>query len=69
MTFHRFAAPFAIALCLACAVAAYIAIRDRRDWWALAAPLLSPLGYIGFQVFLAQHTGERGAWFRVQSEA
>jgi hypothetical protein len=61
--------PNAIALSVACAIAAYIAIRDRRDWWALAAPLLSPIGYIGFHAFLAQHTGERGAWFRVQREA
>ena len=61
--------PNAIALCLACAVAAFVAIRDRRDWWALAAPLLSPLGYIGFQAYLGQHTGESGVWFRVQNEA
>ena len=63
------ARPNAIALCLACAVAAFIAIRERRDWWSLAAPLLSPVGYVSFHLFLAHHTGERGAWFRVQREA
>jgi hypothetical protein len=63
------ARPNALALCVACTVAAVIAIRERRTWIALAAPILSPLGYVGFQLFLAQHTGEREAWFRVQREA
>jgi len=61
--------PNALALVLACIVAAVIAIRERRDWWSLAAPLLSPMGYLGFQLFLAGHTGERLPWFRVQREA
>ena len=33
------------------------------------APLLAPLGWIAFQLFLAHQTGERGVWFRVQREA
>ncbi len=31
--------------------------------------LLAPIGFITFQVWLGQHTGEPGAWFRVQREA
>jgi hypothetical protein len=61
--------PNAIAVCAACAVAAWIAWRrhhDRRAWIALA---LSPLGAIAFQLFLWARTGDAGVWFRVQSEA
>jgi 4-amino-4-deoxy-L-arabinose transferase-like glycosyltransferase len=61
--------PNGVALVAACAVAALLAIRDRREWRALAAPLLSPLGFVAFQLWLGQHTGERGVWFRVQTEA
>lgn len=61
--------PNGVALVVACAVAAYFAIRDRRDWHALIAVLLAPVGFITFQVWLGQHTGETGAWFRVQREA
>jgi 4-amino-4-deoxy-L-arabinose transferase-like glycosyltransferase len=61
--------PNGIALIAACAVASFIAIRQRREWISLVAPLLSPVGFIGFQWWLGQHTGERGVWFRVQTEA
>jgi hypothetical protein len=61
--------PNGLALCLACAVAAFIAIREERDWRSLAAPILSPLGFIGFQVWLGIHAHERGVWFRVQRQA
>lgn len=61
--------PNGIALVAACAVASFIAIRDRREWRSLIAPLLSPLGFIGFMLWLGSHTGERGVWFRVQTEA
>ncbi|HQV57615.1 MAG TPA: glycosyltransferase family 39 protein [Ilumatobacteraceae bacterium] len=61
--------PNGIALCAACAVAAYVAIRDDRDWKSLIAVVLSPLGFLGFQLFLWQHTGEALVWFRVQTEA
>jgi hypothetical protein len=61
--------PNGIALAAACAVAAFIAIRRRRDWSSLVAPLLAPVGIVAFQVFLAAHTDERWAWFRVQREA
>ena len=61
--------PNGLAVVAACVVASIIAIRARRDYASLAAPLLSPLGFIGFQVFLASHTDEAAPWFRVQREA
>jgi hypothetical protein len=61
--------PNAIAIVAACAVAAGVAIVQRREWRALFAPLLAPLGWISFQLFLGHQTGERGVWFRVQREA
>lgn len=61
--------PNGLALVAACAVAALIAIHRRRDWSSLIAPLLAPIGFVAFQIFLAAHTGESRPWFRVQSEA
>ena len=61
--------PNGLALVLACAVASLMAIRARRDWSSLIAPILAPLGFIGFMIFLRQHTGENLPWFRVQREA
>jgi len=53
----------------ACAVASLLAIRRNRDWRSLWAPVLSPVGFVGFMVFLRHHTGEPWPWFRVQREA
>jgi hypothetical protein len=61
--------PNAIAIVASCVVAAIVAIVQRREWKALLAPLLAPVGWISFQLFLAHQTGERDAWFRVQGEA
>lgn len=61
--------PNGVALVAACAVAAFIAVRRSRDWSALAAVLLSPLGFLGFQWWIGHHTGEARVWFRVQTEA
>lgn len=61
--------PNGVALVAACAVAAFLAIRERREWRSLVAPLLSPIGFVGFQLWIDHHTGERGVWFRVQTEA
>ena len=46
-----------------------MAIREDRDWRALSSVLLAPIGFIVFQIWLGQHTGEAGVWFRVQREA
>ena len=58
--------PNALAVVLACAWAAAVAILRRREWRALAAPLLAPLGFVAFQVFLWARTGEPRAWFETQ---
>ena len=61
--------PNGVALIAACAVAAFLAIRRNRDWWSLIAPLMAPIGFIAFQLFLSAHTDESWPWFRVQREA
>jgi Gpi18-like mannosyltransferase len=61
--------PNGVALVAACAVASALAIRRSREWSSLAAVVLSPLGFVVFQLFLTAHTDESGAWFRVQREA
>lgn len=61
--------PNGIALIAACAIASFFAIRERREWRSLVAPLLAPIGFIGFMLWIDAHTGERGIWFRVQTEA
>ena len=61
--------PNGVAVVAACAVAAFLAIRRRRDWGALVAVLVSPIGFVAFQIWLGRHAGESGVWFRVQREA
>jgi len=60
--------PNGVGLIAACAVAALLAIKDDRDWKALVAPVLAPIGFVSFQLYLYDRTGE-WAWFRVQTEA
>ena len=43
--------------------AAIIAIRERGEWRALVAPILSPLGVAAFFAYLWAHTGTPLAWF------
>ena len=52
-----------------CLWAAGYAIYERREWRALIAPALAPLGVIAFHLYLWQHTGMARAWFRTQSDA
>jgi hypothetical protein len=63
------ARPNGVALCAACAIAAAIAIYRHREWRSLIAPALSPIGFLGFQLWIGWHAGERGVWARVQREA
>jgi hypothetical protein len=58
--------PVAIAVLVPCAIAAYGAIRARRDWRALLAPLLAPLGMVSFFAYLWAHTGSPLEWFHAQ---
>lgn len=60
--------PNGLALAAACIVAAYLAIKQRSDWSSLVAPVLAPVGFVAFQLYLRVRTGE-WAWFRVQTEA
>jgi 4-amino-4-deoxy-L-arabinose transferase-like glycosyltransferase len=60
--------PNGLALVAACAVASFLAIRQRREWRSLIAPILAPLGFIAFQLHLRLKNGE-WVWFRVQREA
>ena len=60
--------PNATSVMLACAWAAGWAVVKDRDWRALAAPVLAPVGMLAFFVFLWWHTGETLIWFRVQSQ-
>ena len=61
--------PNGVAIAAAWGVAALIAIWQDREWKALIAPLLAPIGFIAFQWYLRVHTDEDWAWFRVQTEA
>ncbi|HAP74736.1 MAG TPA: hypothetical protein DCR14_01475 [Acidimicrobiaceae bacterium] len=61
--------PNGVALVAACAVAAFLAIRERREWRSLVAVVLAPVGFVAFQLWLSRHASEFGVWFRVQTEA
>lgn len=61
--------PNGIAVVAACAVASFLAIRRERQWRSLAAVVLAPIGFVFFQWYVDRTAGERGVWFRVQTEA
>ena len=65
--------PNGVALVAACVAAAVVVIRrDRTAGSALragTAVVLSPLGFLGYQMWIDHHTGESRSWFRVQGEA
>jgi hypothetical protein len=54
--------PVALAFELSCLWCAYRAIDRDRDWRALAAPILTPVGFASYQVWLWWHTGNPAAW-------
>lgn len=62
------ARPNGLVLAAVAAWAAAEAIRHRRDWRALAAPLLAPVGAAAFFVFLGWRTGAFDAYLRTQRE-
>jgi hypothetical protein len=55
-------APVALAFVAACLWCAVSAIRHDRQWRALAAPLLAPVGFVTYQLWLWAHTGDLSAW-------
>ena len=61
--------PNGIAVIAACAVAAYLAWRQTKSLKPFIAPLLSPIGFIGYQLWINNHADEAQVWFRVQGEA
>lgn len=61
------ARPTALPLVLCCTYAAAVAIWKRRQWRSVIAPVLAPLGTLGYFLFLEHHTGSFMAWFRVEA--
>ncbi|MDX6245796.1 MAG: hypothetical protein QOE76_3519 [Frankiales bacterium] len=47
-------------------VVAVHAVWTRRNWLSLVAPLLAPLGFLGYQAYLWQATGRWDEWFAVE---
>jgi hypothetical protein len=60
--------PNAVVIVACCAWAAAVAIKHRRDWWSLVAPLLAPTGLLAYCSFLWVRTGSFTAYFRVQHD-
>ena len=58
--------PVAVAVIAPCAVASFLAIRQRREWRSLVAPLLAPVGIVAFFAYLWAHTGSPLEWFHAQ---
>ena len=58
--------PVGVAAVVPCVVAAVLAIRDRREWRALWAPVLAPLGVASFFAYLWAHAGTPLAYFKAQ---
>jgi hypothetical protein len=60
------ARPNAIALVPACLWAAAVAVHHRREWRALVAPALAPLGVLAVHGVLWARTGRPDAWDLIQ---
>jgi hypothetical protein len=58
--------PLGLAALAACGVAAFMALRERRELRPLVAPLLAPTGTLGFFLFLWAWVGTPFAWFTAQ---
>jgi hypothetical protein len=58
--------PVASAVIVPCVVAAVVAIRSRRAWRSLWAPVLAPLGIASFFLYLWAHAGSPLEYFRAQ---
>jgi hypothetical protein len=60
------ARPNGFLLVVPCLVAAIIAIRAQRSWRPLVAPMLAPIGFIGWVAYVGFRTGEPLGYFEVQ---
>jgi hypothetical protein len=54
--------PIALAFELSCLWCAWRAVSSERDWRSLAAPVLAPLGFVAYLLWLWAHTGNLNAW-------
>jgi hypothetical protein len=54
--------PIALAFEVSCLWCAYQELARSRNWRALTAPILAPLGFVAYQVWLWAHTGNLLAW-------
>ncbi len=54
--------PIALAFVVSCAWCAGAELRRGRNWRSLVAPVLAPLGFLGYMVWLWAHTGTLSAW-------
>jgi hypothetical protein len=59
--------PNGVVLVFCCLWAAISAIRERREWRALVAPLIAPLGVLAYFAYLWRTTGDPFVWFKVQA--
>jgi len=57
--------PTLVVLAIAAGVAAIQAIRERREWSALLAPALTPLGMLLYFDFLGHRYHSYGYWFKI----
>lgn len=62
------ARPNGFLLIVPCAVAAFIAIRQTKDWKALIAPAMAPLGFLLWLVFVWRKTGMVDGYFEIQNQ-
>ncbi len=54
--------PVGLAFAATCAVTSLVALAREREWRSLAAPLLAPLGFVAWMLYLWRHTGSIMAW-------
>ena len=54
--------PIALAFVVSCAWCAGHEILRHRNWRSLIAPVLAPLGFLGYMLWLWWHTGVLSAW-------
>jgi hypothetical protein len=66
--------PSGFVLVVPCVVAAVQHLRSRspdskRHWVAFSAPMIAPIGFVAWVVYVAIQTGTATGYFRIQSEA
>ena len=54
--------PVGLAFAASCAVTAFTTTWRERDWHSLVAPLLAPMGFVVWMLYLWRHTGTFMAW-------